>query len=261
METSTKVFIGIGSLLAIGFLTKDSWMKAKASPDSGNNTLYPSANIGLGNATDSQFDTLVALAQSKGSTNFTNASAEQLINMRKTFTSNLTSAEAQELMVLVEKSNTNWVPSEKIRYSELLKKWTGAPIPSIPNVVAKPILQVAPTKVIDSSEPYNILKDADYSKKTDILSKWYDYIKDDNKKRFIKRIIPQKNDFVLKFLPMKLDDLKQYSDLIMKGEKNRDTREEFILENIRAKYPVAFKGRIVLYSFDGNADNLQLSNI
>ncbi len=256
MKPGYKILIGVGSLVAIGFLTKDYWMGAKAAE-------VPNTPLMGGNATALQFDTLVELGTAKGSSLFANANADKLLTLRNNFISHLSNADAIQLLSLLNKNENTWEASDKINYAALVKKWTGAPIPATPNIVAKPLVSmpvvVAPS--IQTGTGYNILKDADYSKKSDVLGKWYDYIKAENKKRFIPRIVPAKNTFVSRFVPMSLNDLEVYTSLAMKGEKNRDAKEEFTMKNLRAKYPVPFEGKTVLYSFTGSMSNVQLSNM
>lgn len=113
-----------------------------------------------------------------------------------------------------------------------------------------------------TSSQYDVLADKDYDSKMIALAEW--------RKRMIPsggfastiafNSIEKQRNFAKKYLPMSLDDIKQYSSL--STSKSKGTREEVMMLNIEKKYPAIFSATSSFEGYTGNLDNLsEISNI
>lgn len=124
METSTKWAIGIsigvvligGTLLVVNYRFNKGKSKTLAEQKKQKTVSIP---------TEKQFDTLVELANKKGSDWFQGVSATQLKDSRNKFINNLSSEDANHITYLTDIGEKNWTASQKIQFSDILFKWTG----------------------------------------------------------------------------------------------------------------------------------------
>lgn len=245
MKTGVKIILGLaGAVTAFALFSSFKNDSKKAKDDE-----KPDAGTDAEKATVEQFDALSE--KLKASSMFATATPAELIRMRSAFSSNLSSKDANSLMALLNKKTSEWKSSEKINYDYLMKKWKGTP--TVVKVVAP-----APVKETVITDVYIPETDKDYADKSAVLSKWYDHIKAQNKKRIIPRIVPSKNKFMERFLPWSIEDLNTYVGLVYEGEDNRDVKDMSIFTKLKKKYPASFKGNDVIYNnFSGN---INLSN-
>jgi len=250
MKTGVKIAIGVASVLGLTaiFVAIASKAKAKA-PETGGNA---KEILSSGSAIPDQFDEVYKIAQATGSNMFASMTGDQLQKANSTFTANLTYRDATSLISLLNKPSASWSASEKILFDTLTKKWKGPESPKVvvPNV---PAIVLAST----TSPSYDVLADSDYDAKVSVLDVWRNDLLQKQKGGFLgifQKNVPDKNDFNKKFLPISLSDIKQYSSLQMK--KDRNVKEDTIMGNVRAKYPNIFKGiQNKIYSITGEIAN------
>ncbi len=256
MKTPVKIGLGIAGLVGLSLLFF-SFKPKDDRPD------YIDESGGF-SASNDQFDKLVDIANKSKSDLFENVSGAKLAQMRKAFTANLTAKEANALITLVGRSESTWKASDKINFVALLKKLQGTPVAPKPTITTNipthdtPELH-APTS---SGASYNPETDSDYLAKMLLISKWYDHIVKVNKARFIPRIIPSKNKLAKQFLPWSLTDLTTWTNLVYKGAKDRDVKDQSIMDKLYKKYPKSFVGNNKIYSdfAGGNSTPVYLSN-
>jgi hypothetical protein len=251
MKTGYKILLGLGGAVSLALLFS-SFKSDKKSTTS----TAPSSSPN-GKASNDQFDSLVETAKDKGSDMFEGATGSELTRMRSTFTSNLSESEAETILTLINRKESDWKASDKINFDAIMKKWRGTVTSSTP----KPVLtNTPPTASAPSKVAYSPETDKDYDAKMPILTKWYDHMKEENKKRIIPRVAPSKNKFMEQFLPWALNDLTTYVALVYKGDKGRDTKDLSIMKKLKTKYIKSFRGSDVLYTnFAGS--NVVLQNL
>lgn len=261
MKTGAKVLLTLASLGGLALLFFSFKPKNKDEEDDRPTIIDEAGGI---SASNGQFDRLVDIAKAKGSTLFSTATGAKLEQMRKAFTNNLTSKDAGDLISLLNTKEGNWKASDKINYGSIIKKWQGTPKPSGTSPSGSGV-----TPILNNTTPppttntgYNPETDADYDAKMPVIAKWYDHIVKTNKARVIPRVIPSKNKLGNQFLPWALADLKIWTDLVYKGEDNRDVKDQSIMDKLYKKYPKSFVGNNKIYNNFSGENNIpvMLSN-
>ena len=244
-------------------LSFNSFSSFKSDKTPSTNSTNPATDDQEGMSTVEQFDKLVKIANEKGSDWFKGLSAGDLIKSRSAFMAHITKKEANTLIGLVGTPLDDFKASDSITIDYLVKKWRkniqgqgASTTPSAPSPTNLPNTSESahiPNSTTTSSTTvkYNPTTDVDYDKKVSILSKWYDYVKAENKKRVIPRYVPSKNDFTARFLPWAVSDLMVYTALVYKTDKGRDVKDNNIMKSLKKKYPASFKGNDTIYSFSG----------